>query len=258
MHRFSIFIATFAICSAAHADSVDWSGGYVGAFAGAAWVDSDVSANLGGEWNGIVLPLNAIEKASLTPLLNRDISSSGALGGLDVGYNWQSGNFVYGAEADISILDGDGSRTAYNTPGVPTPLPYRVDASSKIDWLATFRGRLGWAFDRSLLYVTAGLAIGEHKFSQDIIHLNSFFQYTETAAFNKTSVGWVLGAGLEHALSSNWSLKVQYLHVDLGSHSADSVGTCTIPIFPACESYTGTHKADLTLETVTAGINYRF
>jgi outer membrane immunogenic protein len=111
--------------------------------------------------------------------------------------------------------------------------------------------------------VTAGLAVGEHKFTQDIFHQgNSFgtpFIYNEAASFNKTSLGWALGAGFEHALSSNWSVKLQYLRVDLGSDRAGSSGICT-PDFIAfsCSAFTGSHKAGLTLDTVTAGINYRF
>ena len=252
---FALLIAATSVS----ANEIDWSGGYVGALAGAARVDTDVSATLGGEWSAPSHPANIQDRDSLTPLLNRDLRSTGAFGGLAIGYNFQNAGLVYGAEADISVLDGDVSRTQYNTPGIPiAPQPYRLETSSKIDWLATFRTRVGWAFDRSLIYVTGGLAVGKHAFRQHIVQLNLPMQeYTETGAFDDTSVGWTLGAGFEHALSKQWSLKFQYLHVDLGSHSTTSAGTCLLsPAF--CEAFTGSHKADLTLDTVSAGINYRF
>jgi len=133
-----------------------------------------------------------------------------------------------------------------------------LETSSNIDWLATFRARVGWTFDRSLIYITGGLAVGKHEFRQHIAQLNlPAFAYRQTGAFNDTSAGWTLGTGLEHALSKQWSLKLQYLHVDLGSHSTTSVGTC--PVFPGlCEVFTGSHKADLKVDTVSAGVNYRF
>jgi len=137
---FALLIAATSVS----ANEIDWSGGYVGALAGAARVDTDVSATLGGEWSAPSHPANIQDRDSLTPLLNRDLRSTGAFGGLAIGYNVQNAGLVYGAEADIAVLDADVSRTQFNTAGILLPpQPYGLETSSKIDWLATFRTRIG-------------------------------------------------------------------------------------------------------------------
>ncbi|MDH4983853.1 outer membrane beta-barrel protein [Hyphomicrobium sp. D-2] len=110
------------------------------------------------------------------------------------------------------------------------------------------------------MYVTGGLAVGRHEFSQNISQLvlpAGFGSFDQQAAFQKTSWGWALGGGFEQALSERWSLKLQYLHVDLGSHRVRSFGECSG--WPGvCAVYSGSHKVNVKLDTVSASINYRF
>jgi outer membrane immunogenic protein len=230
---------------------VDWRGVYVGGFAGAAWTDSTFATDLFGEWIGLN-PLNHEDRDALLPLLNGGMASTSAFGGAAMGYNWQVDSLLLGAEADYSALDGKNSTTS----AVTAVNPYRVEASTDIDWVATLRGRLGVAFDRSLVYVTGGFAFGERKFNQSIVQLN--FPFVETGASSSTKAGWVLGAGLEHALNEEWSLRLQYLHVDFRSESGDSAGVCPAPFVADCAVYTGSHKVDFAIDSVTAGITYRF
>lgn len=253
------FIAVIASANAASAQPVNWSGGYVGASLGAAWADVGVSTELLDFWNA---PAEQLDRDALLPMLNRGLNGAGVTGGLALGYNLQQSGLVYGVEVDISALDVSEKSTAFNVPGSPfPPWPYRADTTAQIDWLATFRGRLGWAFDRSLIYVTGGLAVGRYEFTQDITQLQlpafpGLVSFEQRAAIRTTASGWVLGGGVEHALFENWSLKLQYLHVDMGSRSAQSAGHCDG--FPGCEGYAGRHKVDMKLDMVTAGINYRF
>ncbi len=252
MRRAAILLGTLAWCFPAASQGVDWRGVYVGGFAGAAWMDRQSATELTGEWNNTANPVNQLDRDALLPLLNSGMTSTSAIGGAAVGYNWQVHSFLVGVEADYSALDGKNSTTstitAFN--------PYRVEASTDIDWVATLRGRLGVAFDRSLVYVTGGLAFGERSFNQSIVQLN--FPYIQTGASSSTQAGWVLGAGLEHALDDAWSFRLQYQHVDLGSESDGSAGVCPSPSVAACAAYTGSHKVDFALDSVTAGINYRF
>ena len=256
-------IATLISCAllasnvSAHAQGYDWSGAYVGASVGGAWADTGVSTELTNFWD---FPSDQVDRDALLPLLNGRLNGENVFGGVALGYNLQQSDLVYGVEADVSFLNVDDSRTAFNVPGIPAPQPYRIDTAAQVDWLTTFRGRIGWAFDRSLIYVTGGLAVGRHEFSQHISQLvlpAGFGTFDQQAAFQKTSWGWALGGGFEQALSERWSLKLQYLHVDLGSHRVQSFGKCaSLP--GVCEVYSGSHKVDVKLDTVSASINYRF
>lgn len=252
MLRAAILLGSLAWCFPAAAQGVDWRGAYIGAYAGAAWTDSTFATELSGEWSNALNPLNLVDRDALLPLLNNGLANTSAIGGAAVGYNWQMDRFLLGVEADFSALDGKSSTTSSVT-GIS---PYRVEASAEVEWLATLRGRLGIAFGRSLVYGTAGLALSELQFNQSIVQLN--FPYVETGASSSTKAGWVLGAGLEHALGDEWSLRLQYLHVGLGSEDSGSTGLCPPPSVAICAVYTGSHKADFELDSVTAGISYSF
>jgi outer membrane immunogenic protein len=252
MRRAAILLGSLAWCFPAASQGVDWRGAYIGGFAGAAWIDSTSATELSGEWGNTGNPLNQVDRNALLPLLNSAMTSTSAIGGVAVGYNWLLDSFLVGVEADYSALDGKSSATST----VTASNPYRVEASTDVDWAATLRGRLGLTFDRSLVYVTGGLALGDVSFNQSIVQLN--FPYVETGASSSTKAGWAVGAGLEHALDDEWSFRLQYLHVDLGSESDGSAGVCPSPTVAECAAYTGSHKVDFVLDSVTAGINYRF
>ncbi|MGE0651924.1 MAG: outer membrane protein [Alphaproteobacteria bacterium] len=252
MWRAAILFGSLAWCFPAAAQGVDWRGAYIGGFGGAAWMDHTLATDLSGEWGNPLNPLNQEDRDALLPLLNRKQRTTGAIGGAVAGYDWQMRGLRLGVEADFSALDGKDSTTST----VTAVNPYRVETSTDIDWIATLRGRLGIARNRSLAYVTGGLAFGEPKFNQTIVQLN--FPYVQTGASDSTKAGWVLGAGFEYALGDKWSFRLQYLHVDLGSQSLDSAGVCPPPNVAVCAVYTGSHKFDFALDSVTAGITYRF
>jgi outer membrane immunogenic protein len=168
----------------------------------------------------------------------------------------QSGNVVWGIEADIDYLGLSGS-TAQTLP-FPSTLPggpvgppttfFTTAESVSTNWLFTARPRLGWASDNWLVYVTGGLAVGNEKFTQTI---NLLVPFVETATFSTTRTGWTFGGGVEHALDRNWSIKGEYLHVDLGT--TNFAGT----IVPFFAGFTNTGSVHLTIDTVRAGLNYR-
>ena len=123
---------------------------------------------------------------------------SGLAGGVQAGYNWQNGQFVFGGETDLQLSGAD-----------DTFAPWKFSNP----WFGTLRGRVGYAMNNILFYGTGGLAYGDLKGE-----LNSL---TET----KTEFGWTLGAGMEVGLAPNWSAKVEYLYMDLGSRSFSITGT---------------------------------
>jgi len=177
--------------------AADWSGWYIGANAGGAWQKTDVTTNSG------IFSHNGYK---FDPNPNASFSKSGFIGGGQIGYNWQRGNFVFGLEGDISGLTDKASAAGAN--GVKGG--YEVNYSSKIQWLSTVRTRFGLAVGDTMAYMTAGVAFGGVK--------NSVFSGFEEATYSssKTKTGWTVGGGVEHMLSRNWTIGLEGLFVDLG------------------------------------------
>ncbi|MFG1477523.1 outer membrane protein [Xanthobacter sp. V4C-4] len=189
-----------------------WTGFYVGGNVGWGFASNSFSATSGGLTYGYDVG-----------------SSNGFIGGLQTGYNFQfANNVVVGAEADLEFADiGKESLLVGGPAGGFT-------ASSNVDYFGTIRGRLGYAFDRFLPYFTGGAAWGKTGF-------------TGPWAVSSDGVrwGWTVGGGAEYALTNNWTVKAEYLYIDLGDKTVT---------YPSGESVTG----GVTLNTVKAGVNYKF
>lgn len=151
-----------------------------------------------------------------------DLDPQGWLGGGQVGFNYQFGNnVVLGAEADLQ-----GSNiTDSAIDGV-------WDPRSKMDYFGTVRGRIGYAFDNVMPYFTGGLAWGHNEITNRDLGISS----------DNTHVGWTVGGGLEYALSNNWTVKAEYLYMDLGDEYYSSIG----------------EDAGLKTSTARIGVNYKF
>jgi outer membrane immunogenic protein len=146
-------------------------------------------------WSGLYAGLNiGYEWGKVT---NGSINPSGIAGGGQLGYNWQSGQLLFGGETDIQFSGAD-----------DTFAPYKFSNP----WFGTLRGRVGVVLDNILLYATGGLAYGDLK--------GEFLGLTET----KTLTGWAGGLGMEVGFSQSWSAKVEYLYMDLGSRGFSITG----------------------------------
>ena len=192
---------------------------------------------------------------------------SGVIGGGQVGYNWQVNQFVLGVEADAVGSGLNGARgTASRTVGAPifaVPVTQTVTVDfGKIEWMASFRGRAGFAVDRALFYVTGGAAVAEFGGSTTTlvngpgIGLPPAGTYVATNGGTSTRWGWTVGGGIEWAFSQNWSLAGEYRHTDFGNRATTfdiPSGLAAAPIF-----FTGTSSQRLTVDQATARINYRF
>ncbi|ESZ26513.1 porin [Mesorhizobium sp. L2C066B000] len=152
-----------------------WTGFYVGANAGGAFGDID------GDFIGI----------------SGSADISNFTGGVLVGANYQYGQWVLGIEGDINYL---GFKDEFS-PGAGGLI-----AQARLDAFGTIRGRVGYAFDRWLPYVTAGVAMGNVKIDEFV------FGATET----KFQTGYAVGGGAEYAFNNNWSFRAEYLYIDLG------------------------------------------
>jgi outer membrane immunogenic protein len=225
----------------------NWTGFYVGGNAGYGWGRAHDAMTLGGDW----LTDGTFDNIPVQPLGNDQLKPNGFTGGLQAGFNYQTGAWVIGLEADANYF----RLTASFSSTVLNPLSgnsYAFTSSFESDWLVTVRPRLGYAFDRLLVYATGGLAIANQEFSQNIVQLNLAF--VEGGTVSKTTAGWTIGAGMEYALGNRVSLKAEYLYVDLGSVSFATAGFC--PTDPTCSAYVARHEASLTASIVRAGINF--
>lgn len=206
-----------------------WTGFYVGVNAGYSW----------GKANSTLLP-TSIFATPVSPSVN------GGLGGAQAGYNWQvDRSWVVGLEADIQATGERGRYNALvNSARTINPLNAAgsqtdvfVDASWKMPWFATFRGRAGWlAAPDWLLYGTGGLAVGEVRFATQLSGTITPIAggvlvppgttiFGPALAESQTRFGWALGAGTEKKFNRNWSAKLEYLYVDFGSKTYFDFGT---------------------------------
>jgi len=150
---------------------------------------------------------------------------SGGLVGGTIGYNYQFGHAVVGAEGDIDWSGIKGSTSG----GCP------AGCSTGDSWLSTVRGRLGYAADRFMPFVTGGAAFGNINASTPGL-----------AGGSSTNAGWTIGAGLEFAIAGNWTAKAEYLYVNLGKFN--------------CGLNCGAVSDNVSFSTnlIRGGINYRF
>jgi outer membrane immunogenic protein len=148
------------------------------------WTGLYLGGNLGYEWGATS---------------NNPTRPSGFAGGAEGGYNWQTGQLVFGGEADIQLSNAN-----------DTFAPWKFSNP----WFGTLRGRAGFAVSNFLIYGTAGVALGDLQ--------------AQTAGLQSEShanVGWTAGVGVEAGFAANWSAKVEYLFVDLASNTYVLTGT---------------------------------
>jgi outer membrane immunogenic protein len=231
--------------SPALAQDYNWSGLYLGAHGGYAWDDQNVDLS---HSSGAIRYNDHFAKPS-QPLE----SDGGATAGVQVGGNVQRGAAVFGFEADASWADLSGhGRFTTQAPNHTT-----WDIDTELQAFGTVRGRLGLLVKPNLLiYGTGGLAWGV----VDATQATNWYAPAPPDVGGRTSgdtvhLGWAAGAGTEWKFAPRWSLKAEWLYVDLGEENYALDGTTkpggTVP-------YTETFAADLTFNTARVGLNYHF
>ena len=208
--------ADMPVKAAPMAPAFSWSGCYGGIETGGAWGKSRHEDD-----SGLTIANPRVD---------------GWLIGGTLGCNVQSGNVVWGLENDISWTSLKGEE--FDHP----PFITTFSRGTKANWLDTLRGRLGIAADRSLWYLTGGLAFSDVKITAND-HIGDVLQESNTRT------GWTIGVGFEQALADpRWSWKIEYLYVDFGK-----------AFYPgnAALAFANDH-ADLKESIVRIGLNYRF
>jgi outer membrane immunogenic protein len=189
------------------------------------WTGLYIGINGGGGWGASRFDFPGLGTTT------GDFSTSGGLIGGTIGVNWQTSNLVFGVEGD-----GDWANIAGSS---ACPVAGFTCTTSE-SWLGTARARVGMTTNEWLLYITGGGAFGDVQ-----------TRVTGPVTFAGQSAnraGWTVGGGAEYGFAPGWSLKAEYLHVDLGTSA------CAIP---SCSAFSGANVPVRT-EIVRAGLNYRF
>jgi len=217
----------------------NWSGFYIGVNAGGGWAKVE---------EGLSIPGRLAYQAS-----NRD---SGFTGGGQLGYNWFiAPNWLFGIEGDFNYLKGTRQDTFGFVFNTGEDVVGRQE--TRLRWLNTVRGRFGYVWANTAFYATGGLAIGKVESEVSATRRDTGVALaTFAGAYSSTRTGWTAGGGIEHFLSNRVSLKVEYLHFDLGDFNYN-VNRATGPALPAVPSQ-WLANGKVTGDLVRFGMNYRF
>jgi outer membrane immunogenic protein len=227
-----------------------WSGFYIGLNGGYSWGRSRTDGAFFNNTTGALIVGGA----------DRSDLKGGVFGG-QAGFNMQAGNFVYGIEADgqWSGEKGDTFAACNLAACIGTAFPpggavsATATLNQKIDWFATLRGRLGVTVTPTvLLYATGGGAYGEVKSTGVVTGFNGLTAISVARNVTTTHGGWVVGGGIEGALGSNWTAKLEYLYMDLGTTTGSGVLTAAAPPLLA------TFSSRITDQILRGGFNYKF
>lgn len=241
----------------------NWTGFYIGGNAGYSWgrSNSDVTYYNTATGLPIVPPAGSITSAAF--------DMDGGIAGGQAGYNWQTGSWVWGVEADIQ-WSGEKGRANYLCAATVVPaggvclpgltfLPPGATGTTlaldqSLEWFGTARLRGGiLATPRVLLYATGGLAYGSLKTTGTLSGFNGNGGVVAVSGSStETRLGWTVGAGVEGKITQNWSAKLEYLYMDLGRYDSLSLSLAPASLIGARVS---SHFTDHILR---AGINYQF
>jgi len=239
-----------------------WTGLYAGAIAGGVWSNGG-NASTTVFANG--LPIGTISGVPATladvfPGSNFGSSQSGFIGGGQAGYNYQWGSWVFGVETDF---DGTTLSRSRSVIGPTFVEPFfglndflTANGSVKLDWLGSTRGRVGYAWDRLLIYGTGGVAYGGASSHLDVFDAVDGFGFSSNGG-SSTRTGWTAGGGVEYAFTNNWIIGAEYLYYNLGSRHLNIVPNVAASDFFGAAVFSQT-KIDFTGSSVRARLSYKF
>jgi outer membrane immunogenic protein len=246
-----------------------WAGFYLGGNVGYSWGNADT------DFNAAPITVNIINNPPITAVGipgfvgSESVKPAGVIGGGQIGYNWQfASNWVAGVEADIQA-SGEKAGNNFSNPfsftvpgGAGSALVAGAavtDYEAKILWFGTMRGRIGYAWDRVMLYATGGLAYGEVQMrgTRTVAGTVLGLPLSSTTALGHSQVnaGWTVGAGVEAALVGNWTWKAEYLYVNLGSLDDPDAPAPRITSVTGGQTLTRSNYTD---NIVRIGLNYKF
>jgi outer membrane immunogenic protein len=218
----------------------NWTGFYIGAKGGGAWApDRNIVVN---------------ETFNNTPVFDGAFgtrSVQGGFGGAQLGYRSQHGPWVFGGEFDAMGGSISGRSREIFTPYFSAGNSITIRTDECVDFFSTLTGRVGYAFDRALIYAIGGGAVANTNLR---INMMDTFGFDAAARSKGLRGGFVAGAGVEYGFNGNWSVRAEYQYIDLGN-ALISAREFTGNVPSAFNIYNSTR---INYNTFEVGVNYRF
>ncbi len=231
-------LGAFLSASAAQAADVYGGGGYGGykdppppaGIPVPLWTGFYAGGNIGADWANIDAANNALILSNGAVQATQQFNTSGIFGGIQLGYNIQPGNFLWGIEADLGGMEV-GGHSALAFAG------QTITASGSGGWYGDLTGRAGYTYGSALAYVKGGFAVfaGNVNVSDTANYINQN---------SGTFTGWTIGGGVEYMVNPSWTVKVEYLYFDLGNNNC------------CFTSSSGSFDNTMTMSTVKVGFNF--
>ena len=245
-----------------------WTGFYVGGNIGGGWGDRSVD----------YAPNDPASVALFAPAASgappsHSFRTSGVIGGVQLGYNWQfNRNWLAGLETDFnwSGIKGSGSSGG----AIAGLFPFTAPVDEHVNWFGTVRARLGYLpADNLLIYLTGGFAYGQVEHTANYVTFGGLVFSGAIGGFSafctgggatclvgmptkSTATGWTVGGGLEYAVWQNWTIKGEYLYVSLDSQSV--IETAQVFAGGTAPSSITANFGRTTFNVARVGVNYRF
>jgi outer membrane immunogenic protein len=229
------------VYKAPEAKVYDWTGFYVGVNVGVGLGRNLTQDTIS---NGLNPPTLFVPQSYLGPI--------GAIGGGQIGYNWQISNVVLGLETDIQAAGMTDNQTCVHPGFIEVtcpPVGPGLRFNQKLDWFGTARVRAGLATGPVLSYLTGGFAYGG---ASTTVTDDVFAFGPATSTVSGTRTGWAFGSGVEASLGGNWTAKAEYLYLNLGTQAGNYVAVLT-----GIGSSSRAYSSDIHENVFRAGLNYR-
>jgi outer membrane immunogenic protein len=264
MKKLLLATTAFVVLAAASASAADmavrpayapppaysWNGWYIGGNVGYSWGNAKYDSTTSTSVNGVTVSGNSISESQ---------KIDGVIGGVQTGYNYQFGGWVWGWETDFQGSGQKGGSTLTGTLATAVgPVPATLVTDHKLEWFGTARSRLGILWGQNVLvYGTAGIAYGQVKDSAALSVGVAPVTAAAIATFKDVKAGYTVGAGVEGALGGGWSAKLEYLYIDLGKTELTSAAAVTAPGVGTVAANT-TQTLRTTDNIVRVGLNYKW
>lgn len=272
-----VFLLGISRSADAQSGAADWSGLYIGGSSGAWLSERSVSVlTTASSDNGLpALESHGIPSAQSATGTFKAGNDVGFIWGGQIGWNWQSQNWVFGVEADLHRMVGkkDGEGFGSGVVGPFSSVAGTIDRttfaiSNELDYLGTVRGRIGWLWTPEVLvFATGGLAYGKASSSVSYVTTNPAYPtaflsptWSSAGSFSDTRFGWTIGGGAEWKLNRNWTASASYLFYDLGDarYALPVTGSVVLPAGSRWFSQTSDVSTQFSGSIIRFGVNYLF
>ncbi len=180
------------------------------------WTGLYIGGQVGYQWGTTGWDIHTDPPLPASLLGEPTYSDQGVVGGGHIGFNYQVNQFVFGVEGDVEGTSYSGSLTQ----GSPSAVPGSEQNTTRINIEGSIRGRVGWAWDRVLIYGTGGAAFADFRNAFNISGVPApivgYPPFFDSGSFGR--VGWTAGGGVEYAIDPNWSVRAEYRYTDYGSY----------------------------------------